>query len=416
VLCASTLVMMAASWPLWLDSGDFPRVPFLAGLGEGPAWVTAVLFAGAVSGLVVGMVAPVGRFRVATERRGWLALGIPREAGRIFFDGRGGVSLAVVMILLLVLKDQGRFQPWVYQFLVVGLAVATLPDRRALRMARLYAVGLYAYSGLSKLDASFVAELGPVFLDAGLGLVGQSSAGLAPRLRTLAILAMPAAEVAVAGALAFGSTRGVGLVGAVGLHAALIAILGPWSLGQSPNVLIWNGALLVEAILLFGGSSETDDTPAGRPGWVAMGVVVASLVLPLGERFGLCDAWPAHALYASHAERSQITIHEDDLERVPEPIRRHFAPAGAGLYHGLDLTGWSREVRGVPPYPSHRYAIGVAEWLDKRVQPRQPIRLTLWERAPVLTSERLRRELVGVEAIPSEGARHALNCRPAVDR
>ncbi len=52
------------------------------------------------------------------------------------------------------------------------------------------------------------------------------------------------------------------------------------------------------------------------------------MILPVGERLGLCDAWPAHALYASHAERSEVFVHEDDLDRFPEAIRRRLGPGG----------------------------------------------------------------------------------------
>ncbi len=67
---------------------------------------------------------------------------------------------------------------------------------------------------------------------------------------------MPAFEMAVSLLLIFRKTRRIGLVGAVAIHAALLAILGPWGLDHSTIVLVWNGALILEDLLLFGPRPE----------------------------------------------------------------------------------------------------------------------------------------------------------------
>ncbi len=112
------------------------------------------------------------------------------------------------------------------------------------------------------------------------------------------------------------------------------------------------------------------------------------MILPAGERFGVCDAWPAHALYASHCERSEVFLHEDDLERYPEAIRRRLEPAGLGPWRRLDLTDWSRDVRGTPVYPSGRIGNAVAEFLEVRFGGLQPVRLVQWGRASILDGRR----------------------------
>ena len=101
------------------------------------------------------------------------------------------------------------------------------------------------------------------------------------------------------------------MVGAVGLHAALIAILGPWGLGHSPIVLVWNAAMIVEVLILFG-----PDVARAAVRWrtrLAPGVTAAFAlagVLPFGERWGWFDTWPSFALYASHAERVDVSVPE----------------------------------------------------------------------------------------------------------
>jgi hypothetical protein len=137
------------------------------------------------------------------------------------------------------------------------------------------------------------------------------------------------------------------------------------------------------------------------------------MILPAGERLGLCDAWPAYALYASHCERADVYLHEDELERFPEPIRQRLDPAGSGNWRRLDLTGWSRDIRGTPVYPSARIGFAVGEFLEVRYGGLQPVRVVLWGRASVLEGRRSRDESIGLRAIRSRAGRFLINAHPA---
>ncbi len=381
--------MVAASWPLWLDSGDFPRVPFVPGWPAIPG-----PFAWAVP---LGLIATL-----ALAAAGW--------------RWRGMIAASLFLLGFAVAGDQNRLQPWAYQYALVALALATTPPATALRLARWYAISLYFYSGLSKLDASFVRELGGTFLDSGLGLLGASPSAWPDSARSAAILMMPAGEIAVAAGLIRRSTRGLALAGLIALHGALLAILGPWNLGHSPNVLIWNGAMILEGWLLFRDGTEGPG-PERRPRtWAEVGtglVFLAALILPLGERFGLCDPWPAHALYASHCERADISFHEDDLAGLPEAIRLRLGPPGLDPWRRLDLNAWSRDGRGVPVYPGGRVGSGIAEALAGRYEAVQPVRLVVLGRADPWSGSRLRDEAIGLRAIRARAGRFRINAHPS---
>jgi hypothetical protein len=313
-----------------------------------------------------------------------------------------------------VIQDQNRFQPWVYQFLVIGLALVCVGKSSALGMARWSTVGLYVYSGLSKLDVSFCRELGPTFLASALRPLGISVEAWPEGLKICALLVMPAFEIAVGVLLAVPKTRRWGLIGSVLLHGSLVEILGPRNLGHSTNVLVWNVAQVIENVVLFGSSViAVELEPDSRAGPLARAVFLVAMVLPAVERPGWCDAWPGHALYASHAERSDIYVHEDDLDRFPEPIKKRLGPANATPWRRLDLTGWSRDVHGTPTYPSGRVGNAVAEFLEVRYSPVQPVRLVQWSRASVRDGERQRDESLGLKAIRRRGERFWFNAHPA---
>jgi 4-alpha-glucanotransferase len=399
VLGIATLTMLGLSWPLWgmLPCAGFPRVPFASGLVEPPALVARGLFA-----LLLGALA------AATIGIAW----------------RCGLALSLGVLTFLVLGDQHRFQAWVYQFAMIALLLAALPDAPALALTRWWYVATYAYSGLSKLDASFCRELGPRFLDTACRLVRLDCGSWPAAGRTTMILAMPATELLIALCLSVPAAWRLGRVGTLVLHGALIALLGPWGMGHSTIVLIWNAAMLIEVWIAFAprlALAPPRPRNAGRValnvlspvGWVARGLWLVGVILPLGERFGACDAWPAHALYASHVERTEVFLHEDELESYPEAVRRHAGGNALGPWRPLDLTGWSLAVRGVPVYPQARACNGLAEALALGYREHRLIRVVQWGRAELWTGRRDRVELLGVEAIRRWGEQSRWNAHPA---
>jgi hypothetical protein len=389
LLCASTLLMIALSWPLWVGDRELPRVPFVPATMGLPEPVQGLLIALGCIGLAV---AATGR---AWRAMLWISLGA---------------------IALLVVEDQHRFQPWIYQWLLTALGLATASRARGLGFARLFVVACYFHSGLSKLDASFCAELGRVFLETALRPVGLEPEGWPAALRLSAILAMPVWELLVAAGLCFGPTRRWALAGAILMHAGLSAILGPWALGHSPIVLVWNVALACEDVLLFWRvetpeTAPTDgDTPLVPLARVAFLVAV---VMPFGERMGIWDTWPSFALYASHAERTECLVHQKDVANLPASLARHVRPPGDGDWRRLDLTAWSRAARGVPVYPQGRACNGLAEALAAHLEGEHPFVVIQWSRAGIFTRRRTGVDLRGFAAIRRHGDRYVFNAHPS---
>jgi len=387
-LALATAAMLLLSRPLWVGGGSFPRVPFGRGLAAWPIGADGGLFGLALLGLVAA-------------------------AGRRY--ARVGLGLSAVALSVLIVWDQGRFQPWAYQFIATAMALAVVPGGRGLGYARLFILGLYLHSGLSKLDVSFGRELGPAILARVLGPVGVEVEAWPDRWRQAAALAMPAGEIAIGLGLACRWTRRAALVGAVGLHAALIVALGPWGLGHSAIVLVWNASLIAQDLILFGGRRSTSVEDSSHT-WAEgpLNVVYAIILIgPMGERGGWFDSWPGHALYASHAERTAIDLATDHLPAYPPSIRRHADASGGAPWARLDLTAWSRAERGVPLYPQSRACNGLAEALAARYGGPRPVRVVHSGRADRRTGRRDRVELLGLGAIRRWGDRCWLNAHPS---
>src|SRR5258707_33857 len=88
------------------------------------------------------------------------------------------------------LSPPSRFPSWIYQSGVRGLLPATLRPGTGLRYSRWWMARLYLCSGLSKLDRSFIDELGTVFLATLLRRLRFEPSTGPERWRSVLILAM----------------------------------------------------------------------------------------------------------------------------------------------------------------------------------------------------------------------------------
>ncbi len=365
VLALATCAMMALSWPLWVGASLYPRVPFVAPSPDLGYVVSWLLF---------------GTLWVST---------LAMVSERLW---RGAAIVSLAMLSWLVLADQNRLQPWVYQYALTSVALLTANERWGLRLARVFLIAFYFHSGLSKLDYTFAHEMGPAFLRAGLDLVGVSAQKWSEANVARLSLLMPAFEILVSLLLMFGRTRRLGLVGVITIHSALLGILGPWGLGHSTIVLVWNGALILENLLLFGprpGSAPVELFPQKRRRPAVAVLFAAVALLPFTERWGFWDTWPSFAVYASHNERSEVYVWTEDVARLPAVIRQHAYRADESRWSRVDLLGWSREERGVPNYPQSRTESAVGEWLATRFRLLHEVRVVHRGRADRLTGNRV---------------------------
>ncbi len=387
IMIVFTLAMMAMSWPIWVPDSSIPRFPvqgLQAFVDANPALDSAA-FAICLAGLTLGL------FR-----------------GRA---GRFGSALAATSGLVLIAFDQNRLQAWFYQTIILSSVYALLPAPSAVGFVRFFAVTLYFHSALSKLDWSFAHSMGPYLLSPFLNRLPFA---LDAGMRSAIALSLPAGEMAFALALACGFCR-IGLAGASFMHLGLMALLGPWALDHSGNVLLWNVSMLIQAWFLFrsplGHDSDAivsnrdhaDDSPrpASTAPPAALGIVqlgmLAVALLPFFERAGLWDPWPSFALYAGHVEQLRIDWPAELKAEIPAEFAPFLKTDRDDLV--LDLTLWSRARCGVPPYPASRIHRRLAAWIASRCPKGIPMRVTLLSKANWRTGVREETTLSSLQAI-----------------
>ncbi len=382
------LMLLSATWPLWFASGDYPSIPWFRGLLIAPESVDRLLASGVVlSGLAVAWL---------TARQWW-------RDRRDFQTGAAGDQANIIASTIWIacltgsmLLDQHRVQVWAWEFLWLMLFLTLATPRTALSCCRALVIGIYFYSAVSKLDAGFVQTQGPWLwqgLQRAMRVEDSTAWGSSSSPR---MLAFPLGELLIAGLLGLPRTRRWGVAGSAVMHLTLLLVLGPLGRDQLPGVLLWNLFFLVSVPQLFWGQRALPGpatewfglTHAGtaspqsrrtrmsvvRDALPSLSIrdrfcltaIVGLSLWPALEGVGLCDHWPAWAVYSSRPEVVVIQISDDQVTQLPLSLQSHVGPAEAlSSWRPISIDQWSFETRRCPTYPQSRYRLAVARHLEE---------------------------------------------------
>ncbi len=411
LLALGQLTLMVTTWPLWIPQKFFPQVPLISFAGDLPRPLER--------GLLGVLIVSLGYMIVFSHsmRR--------RLAGLMM-----GLSLFGLICI-----DQHRMQPWVWQFLVLSFVLTLADDLNAISAWRWLIIGIYAWSGWSKIDVGFCGQHGQILIDQLFKSIGLSD-GIrnwpdVNRFRMAA--AIPVFELLVAGGLCWSRTRRWAVFGTALIHIGLLLALGPLGLNHRPGVLAWNVFFLVQNGILFlsptvgrnhrshtqdGSAIQESTKPNFAAGRSSLGIgaawtiVVATLLWPLLEPFGLCDHWPAWAVYAATPERVSVLLHEEELAKLPERIRPYLgSPSGIDSWYPLRIDRWSLDALYAPIYPQDRFQIGVALGLVRKFHLDQ-IRIVVEGPANRWTGKRIIRQYEGLESVEELARSYRCNALP----
>ena len=151
------------------------------------------------------------------------------------------------------------------------------------------------------------------------------------------------------------------------MHSLLLAALGPWGAGHQLGVILWNVYFIAQNIVLFGVAGETTQpaeissqqkTPFGLG---VRGLVLCVVLFPSSEPFGICDVWPAWAVYATGPQRLRVYINAADIGRLPAAVRPFVdVPRFVDDRRLVRIDRWSLNATRAPIYPQNRFRLGVA--------------------------------------------------------
>lgn len=285
---------------LWLSERFLPMTPALGWFPPTPFPVDALLLAALVFLL------------------GWVAIA-KRPAAAI--------AAALALLALLLLQDQGRLYPSVYEYVFLLAVLASYgyarpPDASAsLAVARLLIACVYVWSGIQKLDPGFSQVIFPRLVGPALGPAMASQA--VAMLVYLASRLAPWLEIAAGVGLLSARYRSKALFLALAMHLFSFFAIGPWGFWQAA-AWEWNLVTAVMAIILF--------FRLEKVGWKAivlpknaLHAAVALLfgLMPLLNFFSLWDSALSFNIFSGNVTNGPIILSDAMAARLPEEVRAY---------------------------------------------------------------------------------------------
>lgn len=408
-LAVGSLVLVMGSWRLWVPQHDFPRVPLFA--------------------FALNWSDHADEFITWTCLSLWLLstllLALPKISQ---LTSRVAAILYASLFALLVVLDQHRLQPWGVHIAVCLLIVTAFDRRQLLSWLITFTASIYIYSALSKFDAQFLHTVGQDFLAGLLRVWPGGYSALSEQARLFGAACFPVAELMCGISLLWHRSRTIALAAAIVMHATLIGILGPWGLGHSWGVLLWNvvfiglnvGVWLELRVEKAAGpfrltwfSTQPSVGSLRRWRYCVASLCGMMLMLPLGERLGIVDHWLGWALYAPHSSRARIELLAGSGGRQTEVVRRFVEADQQDLspWERVAVERWSLQGLGVPIYPQQRFYVGVALALAESTD-EYGLRVTLLGTANRWTGARNQRILESRDDLQRHSACYWFNTRP----
>jgi predicted DCC family thiol-disulfide oxidoreductase YuxK/uncharacterized membrane protein YphA (DoxX/SURF4 family) len=316
--------------PLWLSERAYPSVP--------------------VFEIVPSMSSPLGRLFLVVLTAS-LGLSLFLKEFRLL------LSITLGLTVLLVLFDQSRLQPWVYQYTAMLGVLVLFAWRRAesqeisyaLNVCRFIVASMYFYSGLQKLNIEFFTMVFPWVIEP---IAQVFPSALYPVFFSFGLL-VPWIEMLIGIFLLMPRYRTVGVWGAFLMCAFVLITLG----GHGWNVVVWpwNLTLLACVLLLFVNTKHISLKDIVSIGKRKLGLFVLLLfgILPMLSFFNLWDSYPSWSLYSGTVNQGTLHFSEAAYTQLPQTMKEVAERTDEGVWE-VPIAEWSFEEMNVPPYPESR--------------------------------------------------------------
>jgi hypothetical protein len=362
-----TLVLALASgfvlsWRLWISSRLFPLVPVIPRMPAMSFPLDYIWFA-----FILGLLAAI------------CLRAQPRKL----------VIAFLALASLLCLFDQMRWQPWFYQYFFMLAALgfyawkqpAVKNNRAALNCCALIIVSIYFWSGVQKLNASFINEVWPGMAEPLLRFVPGGLKSFPP----FTALIIPLLEICIALGLLTRRFRNASVILAITTHAFILALLIPT--GENTVVWPWNIAMGFMVLILFWRNQEHGAGEILFPKRAFHGLIlILFAILPPLSLIGLWDSYLSSALYSGNNYRGVIYITQPVMDRLPVALHQYVWTDVQPMF--LDTTLWAYGELNVPVYPEPRVFRRITEEVCTYAERPSDVQLGLRERPNLFTGIR----------------------------
>lgn len=275
----------------------------------------------------------------------------------------------VLLAGVLSLWDQNRWQPWFYQYLFMLGALGFYPwskteparQEAVLNTCRLIIVGLYVWSGLQKMNVTFIQGVFPWMIE-------PFTKDWDPHVRQVVNYAgylVPFVEAAIGLGLLTQRFRKVSIGLAIAMHMYILLCIGP--LGRNWNTIVWpwNIAMVFFVLILFLSTHNLSmKNILFTKNFLFHNVALVLFgVMPLLSFFNLWDSYLSASLYSGNIKKAYVFIESDVKDKLPAEIQKYAQQTGSRTGYMLRLEDWVTEELGVPLYPEERVFKQIGKWI-----------------------------------------------------
>ena len=371
ILCIALFSGMLISWKLWLTNHLFPLTPVLPFLEKTPNTISIAL-------LIVIFALTI--FTIINQRQ--------KIIQALFF-----------LLVIEVLIDQNRLQPWFYQYTLMFFLLMFYgykkPNEKSatniLHVFRLVVCGIYFWSGMQKLNTDYFNDTA-FWLMEPMGKYFGSA--FAHKLGTAAG-AIPYFEICLAFGLLIPKTRKYFLIPGILMHAYIILLMTP--LGRNYNYVIipWNGSMILFLLLLFNKSNRFNFSETFKSVKTIPQKIVFALfwIMPSLSFFDKWDSYLSSSLYCGNSDNAYLYLKEEQKKSLPDELQKMCQFDSTNQTDYLYINNWSMLEMNVPAYPEKRIFTNAKKKIDSYLKASEQNSLMLIEHKTILT-ERKKNEMV----------------------
>jgi hypothetical protein len=277
-----------------------------------------------------------------------LALGIN------FFRWKNSINLFAILILfVLLLQDQNRWHPWVYIYFLF-LIIFSLPQKPGnspLLYFRIIITGVYAWSGIHKLNANFIDSTFNSVLTAFSGISDKQTIN---DLEPLGYL-IPVIEISIAVFFWLPKLRNIAVWLVALSHIFILLYLSPLGIDDNSVVYPWNFAMILIVFLLFYNTTDKIELKFSvKKDPKILAFILLTWIMPGLNFFGLWDHYLSFSLYSGKSNAYFIVVAEDQLSKI-DKLNPYYVPS-KNFQGGkvISVNHWALEEMNVPFYPERR--------------------------------------------------------------
>ena len=272
----------------------------------------------------------------------------------LFYYKKNILLTAIVFFAILMLQDITRIQAWSYQYFLTFIILFIdwqKPRDRALVALQYIMIFTYFWSGLQKLNPHYVEVVHPWLF--GVYKWSEPFADIGNWAYVSAFF-----EALIGIGLIFKKSRKLSVIGGLGMHVFILAMIGPWGEDWNSVVYPWNIVMMALLLLLFWRKPEEKQPftlfqlPQTSTHWL---VLVLFGVLPAFNLFAKFPETISMTMY--NGATSELSIFFDEPETpdcIPDVAQKHIYPFAHGYY--LSLDNWGGSELNVPIYDLPTYA------------------------------------------------------------